>query len=120
MVEARAPRRLKWSARIVGTTIAAVWMISILLSVIVERGEPIILEGILLGVFATLNIASVIVSWWFPKIGGILLIVFGAAFFVFGYVTAGYNKIFAALISGFPFLIAGILFVLSWWKSKKT
>jgi hypothetical protein len=119
MDEAKAPRRLRRAARIVGLIIAATWVISLLIQVIAEWGTPIILEGIILGILATINVASVIVSWWFPKIGGILLIVFGTAFFIFGYITAGHNEIFAALISGFPFIVAGILFVLSWWRAQK-
>ena len=119
MSGAKAPRRLRWAGRIVGLIIAVTWVISILISVIADWGTPIILEGIILGILVAVNVASVIVSWWFPKIGGILLIIFGTAFFIFGYVTAGHNKIFAALISGFPFLVAGILFVLSWWRSQK-
>ena len=120
MIDAKTPRRLKWAGRIVGLIIAVTWTISLLISVIAEWGTPIMLEGIILGILVAINVASVIVSWWYPKIGGILLVIFGTAFFIFGYVTAGYNKIFAALISGFPFLVSGILFVLSWWRSRKT
>jgi hypothetical protein len=36
------------------------------------------------------------------------------AFMVFSYLVAGHNKFFAALVSGFPFLVAGILFMISW------
>ncbi len=120
MARAKAPWRLKWAGRIVGLIIAVTWVITLLISVIADWGTPIILEGIILGILAAINVSSVIVSWWYPKIGGILLIVFGTAFFIFGYITAGHNKIFAALISGFPFLASGILFVLSWWRSRKT
>ena len=37
----------------------------------------------------------------------------------FAYVTAGQNKLFAVLVSGAPFMVAGALFVVSGWRSSK-
>jgi len=64
-------------------------------------------------------VAGVIIAWWKEKIDGIIIVAAAASLCTFSYIEAGHNKILAMLFSGFPFLISGILFLISWWRSKK-
>ncbi len=109
-----------WAARIIGSLVGLFWMFSIVSLTIVEFGEPILWEGYFIGSAVAILSAGVILSWFKEKAGGILLIAASLAFMVFSYLVAGHNKIFAALVSGFPFLIAGILFLISWKLSLKS
>jgi hypothetical protein len=118
MKASRSARVLKWIARIIGLSTAFAWFISTVVSIIFEWGAPVTVEGLVLIILVAINTAAVILAWWLEKTGGILLVIFGMAFFIFGIVSAGHNQFFAGLISGFPFLVAGILFILSWWKSR--
>ena len=109
-----------WAARIIGSLTGLFWMFSIVSLTIVEFGEPILWEGYFIGSAVAILSAGVILSWFKEKAGGILLIAASLAFMVFSYLVAGHNKIFAALVSGFPFLVAGILFLVSWKLSSKS
>ncbi|TET50599.1 MAG: hypothetical protein E3J58_03285 [Actinomycetota bacterium] len=109
-----------WAARIIGSLAGLFWMFSVVTHAIVEFGEPIMWEGYVVGSSAVILSAGIILAWFKEKAGGILLIAASLAFMVFSYIVAGHNKIFAALVSGFPFLIAGILFLVSWKLSSKS
>ena len=109
-----------WAARIIGSLAGFFWMFSIVSSSIVEFGAPILWEGYFIGSAVAILSAGVILSWFKEKAGGILLLVASLAFMIFSYLVAGHNKIFAALVSGFPFLVAGILFLVSWKISSKS
>ena len=68
-------------------------------------------EGTIIFLFVLLGIVSIIIGWKNVITGGVMLTIIGLAFSVFGYMTAGHNEFFAALISGAPFLLSGILFL---------
>jgi hypothetical protein len=86
---------------------------------------------IVLSMFAAL--AGCIISWWRVRLAGILLVLT-----FFGLITAGVlaggpvdlperfspsvilTNMGWASIMGSPFLVAGVLFLLSWWLSRKT
>jgi len=91
-----------WAARIIGSLAGLFWMFSIVSLTIVEFGEPILWEGYFIGSAVAILSAGVILSWFKEKAGGILLVAASLAFMVFSYLVAGHNKIFAALVSGFP------------------
>lgn len=94
-------------------------MISLIASSIAEFGTPMIAEGFILAGLITINVAGVIIAWWKEKIGGTIIVAAAVSLCTFSYIEAGHNKILALLISGFPFLISSILFLISWWRSKK-
>ena len=71
---------------------------------------------LLLGVAA---VVGVIIAWSREKIGGTVVLIGAIALSTFGYITAGFNKLFAMLVAGGPFLVAGILFLTSWRRSRK-
>ena len=90
----------------------AVWMFTFVVGAFVEK-EPITGEGVLLTAIVLLILFGVTVAIIYSgKKGGVLVIIFSIILCIFAYVTAGRNKIFAVLISGVPFLISGILFLL--------
>ena len=103
-----------WTARIIGSLAGLFWMFSVFSHAIMEFSEPILWEGYFIVSAVAILSAGVILAWFREKSGGILLMVASLAFMVFSYLVAGHNKIFAALVSGFPFLVAGILFLISW------
>ena len=109
-----------WAARIIGSLVGLFWMLSLVSETIAEFGEPILWEGYVVGSAAVILSAGVILAWFKEKAGGILLVMASVSFSVFAYFEAGHNKVFASLISGFPFLVAGILFLISWKLSSKS
>jgi hypothetical protein len=119
----RTARIIIWIARILGSVAGAFWALSLIASTILEIGTPVtigvMIEGFILGGLVAVILAGVIIAWWNEKTGGIIITAAAAALCIFSYIDAGHNKIFAMLISGFPFLISGILFLIGWWALKK-
>ena len=113
----RTDKRIRWAARVIGIIVGAFWVISLIASSIAEFGTPVPIEGFILAGLITINVAGVIIAWWKEKIGGIIIVA-AVSLCTFSYITAGHNEILAMLFSGFPFLISGILFLISWWRSK--
>jgi prolipoprotein diacylglyceryltransferase len=71
-------------------------------------------------------LASLIIAWKWEKTGGIILTIIGLAFgifiFVFNYKTRHTPvaiSLVGALTLSFPFILAGILFILSHNRKKK-
>ncbi len=63
--------------------------------------------------FALANIGSVIGALRYARIGGASLVVAGSLFSLFAIITAGRNHWLAALVSGGPFVLSGILFLVA-------
>jgi len=63
--------------------------------------------------FFTIAMTSMLVSWKYEKLGGILSLVgsFGMSFAIF--VTAGTNQLLAATLIPSPFYLVSILFILA-------
>jgi hypothetical protein len=112
----RTTRWLRWIARGLGTLSSAWWLFIGIAEAIFGR-EPWPLEGAMLSVLAGANAVGVAIAWWRERIGGTVLVIAGTALCAFAYVTAGHNKGFAVLVSGGPFLVTGILFLASGWRS---
>ncbi len=110
---------IHWIARILGIIVGSFWVMSLVSSTIMEWGTPISMEGFILAGLIAANAAGVITAWWKEKIGGIIVIIVAVSLCIFAYIDAGHHKIIAVLSSGFPFLISGILFIISWWLLKK-
>jgi hypothetical protein len=75
-------------------------------------------EHVLLVGLVTASVLSVIIAWRRESIGGIVMILWGLAFASIAYVTSRPLQAFSILVSGVPFLIAGSLFLASWWSRK--
>ena len=98
------------SARIIGLAAGFLWTFVLLFGTL-SSGGVYNQQLTFLFLLIVANFASVIVALWEEKIGGILLILFSAILCVFALMIAGHNKIIAASISGLPFLLSGVLFV---------
>jgi prolipoprotein diacylglyceryltransferase len=104
-------KALSWTARILG--ILAILLISFFL-----WGKSLIPSFVLLAVL--------IIAWKWEKVGGIILTIFGLAFSIFIFVF-NYKRnhlpvmtcLLQTLMVAIPFVLAGILFILSHYRKKK-
>lgn len=121
-VKDRKTKLIRLIARVWGTITAAFWIISLTLSTIFEKTEELTptawIEGLILGILVFISSVGVAIAWWREGIGGLIVVIGGIVLSIFAYITAGHNKIFAMLISGIPFLIAGIISLISWCRTK--
>ena len=101
----RWPRRLGLG---LSSAAAAFWLLIGVLGAFSE-GEPWTTESSLLAGLVLAATLATAISWRRLRAGAALLIIAGAAFCVFGYVTAGRNRWLAVAVSGLPFLAAGAL-----------
>lgn len=62
---------------------------------------------------------GVLIAWWQEGIGGTIIVICAIAHSTFATIASGHNKGFAMLITGGPLLVAGILFLASWWRSER-
>ncbi len=130
----RLAKRIRRAARIVGLVAAVLGLILLIDQSIdlteIEGFKVIVLylQGFLMGLSAIIVLVGYIISWWRMLPAGILLILAGVALPVIVRLPASFRTpstpcetpIIMALISGSPFLVAGVLFLLSWWLSRKT
>ncbi|RLD04990.1 MAG: hypothetical protein DRI56_10255 [Chloroflexota bacterium] len=109
-----SPKQLQWLARGLGTLTSVFWIFSLGKHTLFDPAneEELTGEGILLGFLVVICVIGVIIGWYREKTGGIVTIVGGLALCVFAYISAGRNQWFAVLVSGMPFLVAGVLFYL--------
>lgn len=110
---------LRWLARGIGTPYAAFLVIMGLGTAIaaISDREPVTGEGVMVAVLFSGGVIGVLIAWWRERIGGLVLVVDAIVLAVFVYVTAGSNRVAAALLIPCPLLISGILFLMSWRRS---
>ena len=103
------------AARIIGALAAAMWLLPLVGGLFTDdhTEDGSLAESIGVGVLAGANIVGVVVAFRHPRIGGRLLLVSGVLFSLFALVTAGRNEAFAAAVSGGPFIVSGVLFILA-------
>jgi hypothetical protein len=109
----------RWLARGVGTPVAGFWLFVGVVSGMVEEG-PWDWESSVLAVLIVASAASVAAAWRWERAGGIAVVACGLAHCAFALIAAGHSKGFAVLISGAPFVLAGALFLWSWWRSRES
>jgi hypothetical protein len=118
----REVRIVRWTARIISLLAAGAWlliMLDILLCELVFGCITLTWETGLLVVLATVSVLSVISAWRWEGPGGVAMILWGLVFTLIAYVTSHPYEVFSVLVTGVPFLIAGGLFLASWWWSHK-
>jgi hypothetical protein len=104
---------MRWLARGIGSAVAGLWLVIGLLRGIGDS-EPWTWESTAITLLVVASVLGVLIGWRREAIGGIILVTMAAVFSAFAWATAGHNKGFAMLISGGPFLVAGVLFLASW------
>ncbi|MFC1922934.1 hypothetical protein ACFLY4_06555 [Chloroflexota bacterium] len=108
---------LRWIARIISSLAAAFWLfilIDILLCDLVVGCISVTWDMALLLFLVVASITSVAIAWRWENIGGPVLIFWGFAFAAIAYVTSRPHLAFSMLVTGVPFLIAGLFFLASW------
>ena len=121
MIEGRQNRRTKrmrLAARIIALGAAGLFLVALIGSAFAED-EPITTEGMLLIIIVGIALAGGIVSWWRERLAGILLVVAALAMGAHIAAYAGRNQILVWLAMGFPYLIAGGLFLKCWRDSRE-
>ena len=109
--------QLRDAARTLGAMVAVVWLLAGIGYAVLD---PWTLTSELVIVFLFFLALGVGIAWWKEGAGGIMLIVLSLAFSIFACIEANHNRVLAALLSGVPFLVVGILFVVTWQRAKKT
>jgi len=113
----KTTKLLRTIARALGTLMAAFWLFIVVMSVLYEPG-PLDVESAILAVLILFSVAGVILAWFREGPGGAVLVLVGLAHCAFAYIAAGHNQAFAILVSGGPFLLIGLLFLLVWRRLK--
>ena len=114
---------IRWIARILGSLLAGFYAFMLIMEVAFPHGSETNdaqAQGIILGCLAIILVIGVIIAWFKEKIGSYILIPAAIALSIFGFVTAGRYEILVALLSGGPYLLVGILFLISSKKYENT
>jgi hypothetical protein len=114
----RATNWIRWIARGTGSLVAAYWLLIGIASALSE-GSPWTLQSAMMAGFVIATVLAVLIAWWREAVGGTIAVICGVALSTFAYVTAGHSKVLAMLVSGGPLLVAGVLFLVSWWRSRR-
>ena len=116
-------KRLRLTARIIAS-LAAFFLILFLAGGAVEElvsedTEGLSIEGITLGIIALTAIAGCIISFKKERLGGIILLLAALSFGIHIALVAGRNHFLVWLMTGFPYLLAGALFLYVWHLTGK-
>jgi len=114
----RATKWIHWAARGIGSLVAALWLFVGVVSAMYETGPRSWEDTVMAGLMIT-SVLGVLIAWWREGIGGTIVVICGVAHSTFAYVVAGHNRLLAVLVSGGPFLLIGILFLTSWWRTTR-
>ena len=109
----RTARWIRWIARGIGSLVVAFWLFIGILQGMVGS-DPWTGESTILSVLTITSALGVLIAWWREGLGGIILVIAAVAHSTFAYFAAGHNHAFAMLISGGPWMVVGILFLISW------
>lgn len=113
----RAGKRLLLTGRIISTIAAGFWLFIHIVGVFTDD-EPWTSEASVLVGLIIPSILATIIGWRRGRLGGALLVAAGIALCIFGYVSAGRNKLIAIGVSGMPFLVAGVMLLVGSAKSR--
>lgn len=116
-----AQQTARWTARAISTLAAAFWLLilldilacDVLVGFICLNWEMALLAGMVVA-----SVISVIIAWRREGVGGLVMILWGLIFCAIAYITSRPQQVFSMLVSGVPFLIAGLLFLTSWWSRR--
>jgi hypothetical protein len=113
----RTTRWMRWIARVLGSLVAAYWLLMGLAYGLGETqawgAEDRIMAGLL-----TASVVGVALAWWREGPGGLVLVIVAAAHSTFAYFAAGHHRALAMLISGGPLLVIGLLFLGVWYRGR--
>lgn len=112
---------LKWAARIFGLAGVVLYLAFLWGSGLSSQSWIVVVGQISFAIGMPLTLGGLIISWWKVRLAGILLTLsFASPLGLLIYSAMKNLKYdFSDLFFGLPSLIAGGLFLLSWWLSKK-
>jgi hypothetical protein len=130
-------KALRWSGRIISLPIAVFFLVfglGYFIDTLTTQGWQSAINSAIgniydiLGVIATvITLVGIIISWWWLLPAGILLIFayllgaissgFGAAYHVGYFNVSQFQALWS--ITNIIYLIAAVLFILSWWLNRK-
>lgn len=61
---------------------------------------------------------ALVVGWWWQAVGGAVALLTAVTVASLVYLVAESNQALAAFVYSSPFLVAGVLYLLCWWKAK--
>ena len=106
-------------ARIASVIVGGYWAFALSMEAIMLKKMVWNLETTFLVTLVVILLIGVVIAWINEKIGGTVLILAGIGFSTFAYFSAGRNQILAMSVSGVPFIICGILFLIAWMGKKR-
>jgi len=118
----RTTKWMRWIARGTGSLVGVLCLLIGIAEVIWGHTPPspeASRQGAMLAGLVIFAVLGVLIAWWREGVGGTVVVIGAIALGTFAYVTAGRNKVWAMLITGGPFLVAGILFLACWRRSRK-
>jgi len=118
----RTTKWMRWIARGLGSLVAVLWVLIGIAEMAFPHTPPspeASLQGAILGGLGITTVLGVLIAWRWERIGGTIVVIGAIALGIFGYITAGRYKVWVALFSGGSFLVAGVLFLASWWRLKQ-
>ena len=122
-VDDQATKWMRWIARGLGSVVGVLWLLIGIAEAVWPHTPPspeASLQGAILAGLGITTVLGVLIAWRWEGIGGTIVVIGAIALSTFAYVTAGHNKVWAMLFTGGPFLVAGILFLASWWRSTRS
>jgi len=124
--EKRSAKVMRWTGRVIGLIVSISWLLIMTASAthdITDNGLELsgsdVVQGALIAVIAAIALAGCIFSWWRLRFSALLLVIASAGMGIHIAFNAGRNHFFAWSVSGLPYLIAGVLFLGSWWVSRR-
>ena len=111
-------KAVRWIARILSSLIAIFLILFVFLpgiSEMIKGTSAVDNDSILPIIFFALFIVFVVVAWFNEKLGGFLMVFWGACVIIY-YIAIG--TFIMGMVGGLPFLICGFLFLLYWKQNK--
>jgi len=100
-------------AKFIGLFTIMYWIAPFIAWIFSGNKIDVSLEGTILTIIIAMILVGFIIAWFQKRIGGIVMVIGAIVLSVFAYLTAGHNRLLAVLVSGIPFLISGVLFLVS-------
>lgn len=105
-------KALLLTGEIIGTIASVFWIVVLVLSAFTES-EPVTWEGVLLFLLVAGASTGIAISYRRLRMGTHVVLTFAFLLGIFAIASAGHNHWLAVLISAGPFIVAGVLFLLS-------
>lgn len=113
----RTAKVMTMAGRIIGLLVAIFMAIMVIGSaageIIDDEPLPFDAEGVTLGIITIVALAGCIMSWWWERLAGVLLVLVAIGLAVHIGICAGRNHVLAWVTLGLPYLIAGALLLSS-------